>query len=33
MVKVLLALMVGLARRRPTVEPGEEAAVAAAHGI
>jgi hypothetical protein len=33
MVKVLLALMVGLARRRPTVEPGEEAAVQAAHGI
>jgi hypothetical protein len=33
MVKVLLALLVGLARRRPTVEPGEEAAVAAAHGI
>src|SRR3954463_4309787 len=33
MVKVLLALMVGLARRRPTVEPGDEAAVAAAHGI
>jgi hypothetical protein len=33
MVKVLLALLVGLARRRPAVEPGEEAAVAAAHGI
>jgi glycosyltransferase involved in cell wall biosynthesis len=33
MVKVLLALIVGLARRRPTVEPGEEAAVQAAHGI
>jgi glycosyltransferase involved in cell wall biosynthesis len=33
MVKVLLALLVGLARKRPTVEPGEEAAVAAAHGI
>jgi glycosyltransferase involved in cell wall biosynthesis len=33
MVKVLLALLVGLLRRRPTVEPGEEAAVAAAHGI
>jgi glycosyltransferase involved in cell wall biosynthesis len=33
MVKVLLALMVGLARRRPTVEPGDDAAVAAAHGI
>jgi hypothetical protein len=25
--------MVGLARRRPTVEPGDDAAVAAAHGI
>jgi hypothetical protein len=33
MVKVLLALLVGLARKRPTVEPGEDAAVAAAHGI
>jgi glycosyltransferase involved in cell wall biosynthesis len=33
MVKVLLALLVGLLRRRPTVEPGEEAAVAAAHRI
>jgi len=33
MVKVLLALLVGLLRRRPTIEPGEEAAVAAAHGI
>jgi glycosyltransferase involved in cell wall biosynthesis len=33
MVKVLLALLVGLARKRPTVEPGDDAAVAAAHGI
>jgi hypothetical protein len=33
MVKVLLALLVGLARKRPAVEPGEDAAVAAAHGI
>jgi glycosyltransferase involved in cell wall biosynthesis len=33
MVKVLLALMVGLARKRPSVEPGDEAAVAAGHGI
>jgi hypothetical protein len=33
MVKVLLALLVGLARRRPAPEPGDEAAVAAAHGI
>ena len=33
MVKVLLALMVGLARRRASVEPGDDAAVAAAQGI
>jgi glycosyltransferase involved in cell wall biosynthesis len=33
MIKVLLALMVGLARRRASVEPGDEAAVTAAHGI
>jgi glycosyltransferase involved in cell wall biosynthesis len=33
MIKVMLALLVGLARRRPSVEPGDEAAVTAAHGI
>jgi glycosyltransferase involved in cell wall biosynthesis len=33
MVKVLLALLVGLGRRRASVEPGDEAAVAAVHGI
>jgi glycosyltransferase involved in cell wall biosynthesis len=33
MVKVLLALFVGLARRRPVVEPGDEAPVAASQGI
>jgi glycosyltransferase involved in cell wall biosynthesis len=33
MIKVLLAILVGLARRRPVVEPGDEAPVAAAHGI
>jgi glycosyltransferase involved in cell wall biosynthesis len=33
MVKVLLAIVVGLARRRPVVEPGDEAPVAAAPGI
>ncbi len=33
MIKVLLAIFVGLARRRPIVEPGDEAPVAAAHGI
>ena len=33
MVKVLLALFVGLARRRPVVEPGDRAPVAADHGI
>jgi len=33
MVKVLLALFVGLARRRPVVEPGDDAPVAASQGI
>jgi glycosyltransferase involved in cell wall biosynthesis len=33
MVKVLLAIFVGLARRRPVVEPGDEAPVAASSGI
>ena len=33
MVKVLLAIFVGLVRARPVVEPGDEAPVAAAHGI
>jgi glycosyltransferase involved in cell wall biosynthesis len=33
MLKVLLAIFVGLFRRRHTVEPGEDAAVAAAQGI
>ena len=33
MVKVLLAIFVGLARVRPVVEPGEAAPVAAEHGI
>lgn len=33
MVKVLLALFVGLLRRRPVPEPGDEAAVAAGQGI
>jgi glycosyltransferase involved in cell wall biosynthesis len=33
MVKVLLALMVGLARRRPVVNPGDRAPVAAEHGV
>jgi glycosyltransferase involved in cell wall biosynthesis len=33
MVKVLLAIFVGLFRRRHTVEPGEDAAVTAAQGI
>ncbi len=33
MVKVLLALFVGLARRRPVVEPGDSAPVYASHGI
>jgi glycosyltransferase involved in cell wall biosynthesis len=33
MVKVLLAVLVGLARRRPVVEPGDEAPVAADQGV
>ena len=33
MLKVLLAIFVGLVRRRPVVEPGDEAPVAASHGI
>jgi hypothetical protein len=33
MVKVLLALVVGLARRRPVVEPGDRAPVAAEQGV
>jgi glycosyltransferase involved in cell wall biosynthesis len=33
MLKVLLALFVGLARRRPLVEPGDAAPVAASQGI
>ena len=33
MVKVLLALMMGLARRRPLVEPSDQAAVSAERGI
>ena len=33
MIKVLLALFVGLARARPVVEPGDRAPVAAEHGI
>jgi hypothetical protein len=33
MLKVLLAIFVGLVRARPLVEPGDEAPVAAAHGI
>ena len=33
MVKVLLAIFVGLARRRTSIEPGDEAPVAADHGI
>ncbi len=33
MVKVLLAIFVGLMRRRPVPEPGDDAPVAAAHGI
>jgi glycosyltransferase involved in cell wall biosynthesis len=33
MVKVLLAIFVGLARERRTVEPGDDAPVAASHGI
>jgi glycosyltransferase involved in cell wall biosynthesis len=33
MLKVLLALFVGLARRRPVVDPGDDAPVAASQGI
>jgi glycosyltransferase involved in cell wall biosynthesis len=33
MLKVLLAIFVGLVRERPVVDPGDEAPVAAAHGI
>jgi glycosyltransferase involved in cell wall biosynthesis len=33
MLKVLLAIFVGLVRQRPVVDPGDEAPVAAAHGI
>ena len=33
MIKVLLALFVGLARRRPVVEPSDEAPVSASQGI
>jgi glycosyltransferase involved in cell wall biosynthesis len=33
MVKVLLAIFVGLARRRISIEPGDDAPVAAEHGI
>jgi glycosyltransferase involved in cell wall biosynthesis len=33
MVKVMLAIFVGLARRRPVVEPGDEAPVTATHSI
>ena len=33
MVKVLLSIFIGLARERPTPEPGDEAPVAAAHSI
>lgn len=33
MVKVLLALFIGLARRRPVVDPGDQAPVSAGHGI
>jgi hypothetical protein len=33
MVKVLLALFIGLARRRPVVEPGDRAPVAAGPGL
>jgi hypothetical protein len=33
MVKVLLAIFVGLARERPVVEPGDDAPVVATHGI
>jgi hypothetical protein len=33
MVKVLLAVLIGLVRARPTVERGDPAAVSAEHGI
>ncbi len=33
MVKVLLAIFVGLARRRTAIEPGDDAPVMAEHGI
>jgi glycosyltransferase involved in cell wall biosynthesis len=33
MIKVLLAIFIGLVRARPVVEPGDDAPVAAAHGI
>jgi glycosyltransferase involved in cell wall biosynthesis len=33
MIKVLLAIFVGLVRERPVVDPGDEAPVAASHGI
>jgi hypothetical protein len=33
MIKVLLAVIVGLCRARPVVEPGDRAPVAAEHGI
>jgi hypothetical protein len=33
MLKVLLAIAMGLVRRRPVVDPGDAAPVAAAHGI
>ena len=33
MLKVLLAIFVGLMRRRPVVDPGDDAPVAATHGI
>ena len=33
MIKVLLAILIGLARARPTIEPGDEAPVAAEAGI
>jgi glycosyltransferase involved in cell wall biosynthesis len=33
MIKVLLAIFIGLLRARPAVEPGDDAPVAAAHGI
>ncbi len=33
MIKVLLAIFVGLLRARPAVEPGDDAPVAAEHSI